>query len=558
MMKIDPKFLNLTELLNQRVFYIPEYQRAYSWGSRERKDLFDDIDKVTNNSQREHFMATIVCFRRETIILGVKEFYKLEIVDGQQRLTTLIILLNAIKLSFDSRISKEKRIANYLGNLLVKEDSNDLLLLQTNQGTTFCFEKFLHKGRATNPLNAKTLAEKELLKAIEECQEFVALWKSSGRNLADLATVILNRLYFIYHETSDEGTVYTVFEVLNSRGMAVSWFDRLKSILMGTAFDLERVDNNRLIKDLRVIWSEIYRTIGLRQGLNTEALRFTATLWHTNQSYRPLSERISVDNLRQVAVNAKSIKEVAHKILNVTKACDVVLSNNRQRAVTKIAQARLLAVAIHLREDLDGADKEKLLYLWEKVTFRIYGMLRNDARTGVGKFVGLAWSIVNEELSYEDIYSGIKNIGADYPIEKAVEAIKISNCYDGWQPELRYFMFRYEEHLVQKKYGKKISKLQWNKIWESSAMDSIEHIFPQSNQSKAKIMHRLGNLLVLPPELNSSLKDKPPRLKFDAYKISGILIARKVAENSRWTVKAVEKRESELLDWAAIEWAVEQ
>jgi hypothetical protein len=48
---------------------------------------------------------------------------------------------------------------------------------------------------------------------------------------------VKNRLTFIFHELDDEATVYTVFEVLNSRGLAVPWFDRLKSLLMGIAFE---------------------------------------------------------------------------------------------------------------------------------------------------------------------------------------------------------------------------------------------------------------------------------------------------------------------------------
>jgi len=55
---------------------------------------------------------------------------------------------------------------------------------------------------------------------------------------------------------------------LNSRGLDVSWLDRLKSILMGTAFELKNANVEGLIKDLHTVWRDIYRVIGLRQGLS--------------------------------------------------------------------------------------------------------------------------------------------------------------------------------------------------------------------------------------------------------------------------------------------------
>ena len=93
MLTIHPQYLTLSKLLDGRLFRIPEYQRAYSWTSRERQDLFGDIEKVcTKGQDAGHFMAAVVCLRREKQTLGTDEFHVLEVVDGQQRLTTLIIL----------------------------------------------------------------------------------------------------------------------------------------------------------------------------------------------------------------------------------------------------------------------------------------------------------------------------------------------------------------------------------------------------------------------------------------------------------------------------------
>ena len=554
MIDIQPKHLTLAKLLAGRLFEIPEYQRAYSWTSRERNDLFDDIERVFSKGlQDSHFMATVVCLRRNKVCLGTDEYDQLDVVDGQQRLTTLIILLNSIKLLLAPKGSQQKRVFLELKELLVKVESDNLLLLQTNHDTSHHFADFLRDGTTAPPPSGKTIADRELLRAIEDCQNFVNKWIADKRNLVDLYACIKNRLSFILHEISDEKLVYTVFEVLNSRGMEVSWLDRLKSMLMGKAFELKDVNRDRLISDLHTIWRDIYVQIELQQGLSTEALRFAATLYQSDLPHRPLSERDAVAELRSKAFDPASIREVAQWLLRVTKACDKVISNRRQNAVTQILQARLLAVAIHLRQNTDESDRQKLLARWERVSFRIYGMNGYDARTQVGHYVRLAWKICHENISVEEIHSEIKGIGEKYPIDAAVNALRNANCYEAWQDELRYFMFRYEEYLAKKK-GNNFANEQWERIWAVSPSKSIEHIIPKSKASDA-VKHALGNLMILPPNLNARLQDKPTRQKLGAYRETGLLTAIEVASTNKWTKQAVRAREESLLEWARHEWA---
>ena len=554
MLDIQPKHLSLAKLLADRLFKIPDYQRAYSWTSRERMDLFEDIERVySKGAQNSHFMATVVCLRREQVFLGTDEYDQLYVVDGQQRLTTLILLLNAIKFSLDQKKSAQKRAFRELKELLVKVEGDNLLLLQTNHDTSHHFADFLRNGTTAPPHSGRTIADRELLTAIEDCQNFVEKCIEKKRNLVDLYACIKNRLSFILHEISDEKLVYTVFEVLNSRGMEVSWLDRLKSILMGKAFELKNVSSDSLIKDLHTIWKDIYAQIGLHQGLSTEALRFAATLNQSVMPSRPLSERDAVAELRSKAVDSESIRRVAQWLLRVTKACDKVISNPRQNAVTQISQARLLAVAIHLRQNTDESDSQELLARWERVSFRIYGMNGYDARKQVGDYVRLAWRIRNKKISVEEIHSEIKGIGEKYPIADAVNALRNANCYEEWQDELRYFMFRYEEYLA-KKEGNNFENEQWERIWAVSPSKSIEHIIPKSKASD-DVKHALGNLMILPPNLNSRLQDKPPRQKLESYRQTGLLTAIEVASTNKWTKQAVRAREESLLEWARHEWA---
>ena len=557
MITIQPQYLSLANLLNGRLFRIPEYQRAYSWTRRERQDLFDDIRKVYAKGPDEgHFMAAVVGLRRDRQTLGTDEYLVTEVVDGQQRLTTLIILLNVINLQLNGEDKAEAKLSRELRELLVKVEGEELLLLQTNHDSSQYFANFLRKGMKQSSDTAKTIADREVLEAIEDCTAFVSNWTKEIDTLPSLAALLKNRLTFLLHEIDDEKSVYTVFEVLNSRGLDVTAIDRLKSILMGAAFELKNANQTGIIDDLHTVWRDFYSVIGLRQGLSTEALRFAATFRTSEAPSRPLGEKESVDALRSEATNAKMIREVAGWLLQVARACDAVAANIRINAVARISQARLLATAIHLRNDFSNTQRDALLARWEKVSFRIYGMLRNDARTRVGDYVRLAWEIANKKKSVAEIDAAIRGIGKKFPIEDCVKKLRGSNCYDGWADELRYLMFRYEEHLAsQQKLN--FSNEQWEKIWMVSPSESIEHIWPKST-APDKVKHNLGNLVLLPPKLNSKLQDQDPAAKADSYRKTGLLIAGEVADiikKKGWKAKYVKAREEVLLDWAKTEWA---
>lgn len=557
MITIQPQYLSLSKLLDGRLFRIPEYQRAYSWTSKERTDLFGDIEKTFQKGDAgSHFLAAAVCLRQGKQELGTDEYQIVDVVDGQQRLTTLIVLLKAVALALDSAQKKEKKLQDELSELLVKPDSDELLLLQTNHDSSHYFSNYIRTGRSVPAAQAKTIADREILGAIEDCRKYVLDWIASGRELSPLASLLKNRLFILLHEIEDENSVYTVFEVLNSRGLDVSWIDRLKSILMGNAFELKATNQKGLISELHKTWRDIYATIGLRQGLSTEALRFAATLYAKNLQSRSLGEKEAVELFRESAKDAKGIRSTAQWLLQVAQACDTVTSRVRLNAVTRIVQARLLAVAILLRDDLTDKEKESILSRWEKVSFRIYGMLGNDARTRVGEYVRLAWRVLHEKLSRKAIESAIHDIGLEFPIEDAVKNLSKTNCYDGWEPALRYFMFRYEEHLAAEE-GLPFLNEQWEKIWMVSPSDSIEHIWPKS-KAPEKQKHRLGNLVLLPPRLNSKLQAKSPAEKAKSYRQTGLLIASEVAdmiEAAKWDRNAIDEREEALLIWAAQEWA---
>lgn len=565
MIDIQPQHVTLDQLVYGRLFRIPQYQRTYSWHRKQRQDLFEDIRRTWDaGNERTHFMATIVGLRREKRTIMTKEHQVIEVVDGQQRITTVILLFKAIAKALDRSEPGGKRIGQELDETLVKPDEASLLLLQTNHDISDYFANYLRGGNHPPSESADTLADRELLSAIEDCEKFVADWQGDGNSLEDLVSLLKNRLTFVFYEIGDEALVYTVFEVLNSRGLDVSWFDRLKSMLMAIVFEAETGNKNEIIYEVHQIWTGIYRCVGIRLGLSTESLRFAATLRHLGYPpSRPLSEEDAAELLHNQSKGGPArVIETTRWLKAVTEAVDQLLADrSRRNAVTQIAQARMVATAVYLRSDFTEDEKAKILRRWENVTFRIYGMFRRDARTAVGDYVRLAWSIVRSKPSAEEVLNRLSSIGANFPIAKAVESLRGTDCYTGWGEELRYFFRRYEEHLAQKA-RQNFNNEQWNHIWEASAADSIEHIRPQNYwaslglESPYDEIHRLGNLLILPPKLNSKLKDKSPGEKADEYKKTGLLVVQEVVNQlPAWGPKSIEERENALLQWALQEWA---
>ena len=147
---IEPRYETLQKLFADRVFRIPPYQRFYSWQRKQRQDLFGDLQKLaTGNQDQHHFMATIVCYRTpETTSVGVAQYRLYDIVDGQQRLTTLITLLKCIELD----LPQDSEVRQDLAKIMVKGDGH-LILLQTNNANAHIFNQFIRDG--TIPADAE-------------------------------------------------------------------------------------------------------------------------------------------------------------------------------------------------------------------------------------------------------------------------------------------------------------------------------------------------------------------------------------------------------------------
>jgi hypothetical protein len=576
---IQPEFKPLVDILSGKIFSIPEYQRHYSWEKEQRKDLFEDISKLSKatktNEDRMHFMSTIVCLKtHEKQQVGSNSFSTYEVVDGQQRLTTLIILLKAIakKLNSEGKFEEEKE----LNKILVKDDGR-LIILQNNHDNIGLLRNYLVDGKIPDKNNIKTTADKNISQAIKDCEKFVA---DVAIETIPLLSLVKNNLYFVFQSLEDKGAVYTTFEVLNSRGLEVDWLDKCKSMLMGLLYEYSSNKEvfEQHLDSLHKYWSQIYREIGLQSISGQEIIRFAATFKEESEAGRPLSAESALEFFRDSATKSgeandviKSVEKYTMWLEQVTSALSQLYKDKRRNTVTEITQARLMAVSIMLREGLTDDERNRLLKQWENTTFKIYGLLDKDSRVKVGDYVRVSKKIFKDRsVSVNELIKEIANIGREYPISKAADELERKDCYTNWQNELKYFFYRYEEYL-SKKNQEQIDEKAWERIWEKNLNETIEHILPKDISKECwsslyreseheELVNKIGNLCLLSQELNSEAKNDCFEKKLDIYRRTSLLATKAIIKNpdgterASWTPEDIRKRTQELISFAKEEW----
>ena len=225
----------------------------------------------------------------------------------------------------------------------------------------------------------------------------------------------------------------------------------------------------------------------------------------------------------------------------------------------------MLAIAIRLAEHYSKKEREILLSEWEKVTFLIFGLHRMDSRYRVGDYVRVARKISKNQITKDDAIKEIKAIANKFTIMGAIEKIKGEDWYGSYDNDLKYLLYRYEENLALKQ-GETISDEIREKIWNDSPAKTIEHIHPKTYTDKWKgkigdnqekidgTVNRLGNLVLLPPGINSKAGQRIFSEKKEIYKTYHLLMLNEILELEEWNKKAIEDREAKLIDFIKDEW----
>jgi hypothetical protein len=243
----------LQELFEGNVFHIPRYQRFYSWERSEWSDLWSDLTSITG-SDREHYMGTVICKAEPNpvrTIGDVADYREYAIVDGQQRLTTIVLLVNAIssmysaidpeELSENARAQYESSSVEVNSRRFVSDPAIELsgkqgrfkLQLQDDDNDTF--EDILRDD--IDETATETPSQERLVEAYRFYLEKLRKVQSENgtAELLDLVEDLLatiQSLQFIVYTIESPEQATLIFESINDRGIGLSNLDKTKSFLM--------------------------------------------------------------------------------------------------------------------------------------------------------------------------------------------------------------------------------------------------------------------------------------------------------------------------------------
>ncbi len=220
---------------NDFVFNIPLYQRPYAWTKEEAGALLSDIIDYINDGDKkieemnEYFIGSVV------LIKGNSQNY--EVIDGQQRLTTLTILLAVLRNLVSEEMGKgiydficEKKNPTVVG-------SEDRFRLTLRERDANFFREYVQKEDGISKLlslESSTLTDESKLNIYENAKYiYNQLHDQEQPALDKLTQFIINRCYLVLVWTQDMQSAYRIFSVLNDRGLDLLYTDILKSEIIG-------------------------------------------------------------------------------------------------------------------------------------------------------------------------------------------------------------------------------------------------------------------------------------------------------------------------------------
>ena len=241
-MNITTNKLNIGQLFTTQneQFWVPSYQRRYAWGYNQYVALYEDIDMLKNNDG--HLFGMIIL---HTGYLSA-DINQPELVDGQQRMTTLIILLKAFEIAYSTKGKTEK--------------ANDIKKMILCQGLDEVERPKIRLGDLDNPdierlilyNEVETITNKNIKNAYEDYLEW----------LMDLEIDALNRLFnkltnvavIIRLDVAMAQDAYKLFETINNRGLKLTPTDIIKNFLLGHA---AKINQGKILDDVKQLWSKI-------------------------------------------------------------------------------------------------------------------------------------------------------------------------------------------------------------------------------------------------------------------------------------------------------------
>jgi len=590
----------LTSLFAESLYQIPDYQRGYAWEEKQWKDFIQDIDALVDEKEKvkSHYTGTVVVYagrNADVRYYGTKRLKVVDVVDGQQRLTTSCLYLSVIirALQVKGEAAYERDISDYLY-------SGATCKLALNNDTGNVFYDLLKNGRANTA--ARSPHEKRLIAAYTRFQKHIdeQLINRDAESvvyLKELYHAVTQKLHFTFYTIEEECEIGMTFELMNSRGKDLSVLELLKNYLMHWVFrndiDDERSTATTLINKN---WKDTYTNLGSCAGDEDQCLRIAWTLYCSHvpanwigydgfkgDDYIPLrtfTKRSKADTKAFIARFADGLADISRHYASIkSPTVSNTFSRDELLWLTKIHHtgniANFLPLMVAARKHHEGrriseADYIAHLKALECFAYRVF--LCNGRRSNAGKSSFYRWGheIFIQTQTLRDVTAKVHDLTRYYATEESFveENAKPGDWY-GTRSRLKYTLFEYELHLLATEGQGKQPYLTWEQLNDST----IEHILPQTPEEKSHwnamwspddfktCVHDIANLVLT--QNNSSYKNfefsrkKGTPGQSPSYSNSDIRQERKISSFPDWTRKEFMERRSELVTWINDRWKTE-
>jgi len=279
----------IQKIFQDQLFSVPDYQRGYAWEERNWQDLWDDIELLEKG--QDHYTGTLVIHPSTDTTFSDDNgdvFTQFDIVDGQQRLTTLSILMAELIRQFEA-IGGVNAAALRSRYIATTKDGASVPKLKLNRDTNDYYRKNIigiEEDIATVP---KIYSERRL----SEAQKFFrGCFEHKKRDLGADFSVWLNetrakivsQMKLTVYLVPNESDVGVIFEVMNNRGKPLTEMEKVKNYLLFVCAKLNSCGGGNLATEVNSAWKYIYETLIENEVFNSEdsLLRFN---WIVTQNY---------------------------------------------------------------------------------------------------------------------------------------------------------------------------------------------------------------------------------------------------------------------------------
>lgn len=542
------------KLFEGEVYHVPDYQRSYAWTEKQLIDLWSDLlETMGTQARTQHFMGTLVLKPTQDAIQKRGRTYVVwEVVDGQQRLTTLTLLMACLARRF-RKIPDQQDIANdiydqfvvYSRNGVVDPDLQKLVI--GGDDNSFFWSAIIRPE--PDDLQPSTPGQRRLWQARQFFES--RLKAMAPERLPELRDVADGRLLFLTYVVGDDLEAGLVFETINDRGKSLSNLDKIKNYLM---FVAAKHQSTTLSRAVNTHWGNVLRRVAELDPEDSEELEDALTRYHwimetgdekEYQVYRGVKARYPV-------AKPEAASEAEAYVARLSKAADlyVHIKRPREAALFPGAAEPVRRDIVHYLESIQrlrveaifvplllaslqtfaaaAGDFREIARLCYLLAWRAHRVCRRRSDAGSARLAGLACEVAGRKSSASEVKRSLQDLieryGDDDEFKYNLRLIEGDN--------LKFLLYEWERASAEATRQDAVD-------WDAVRGYQVEHIWPQAPRGYSswsadaqkehdELINLPGNLTLVAPPWNPSLSNRPLHEKQDRYRTANLQITREI------------------------------